>query len=181
MLGRLLLAAGHQRIAYIAGIADSTTNRDREAGFKQALAAQGVDLFARADGGYNHTRAAEATRTLFSGPGPHPDAIFAANDAMALAVIDTLRHELGRRVPTDVSVVGYDDVRQAAWSAYQLTTVNQPTGAMVTAAVEIITARLAGDAEPARQLALPAVLMLRSSARLPADLSPFTTMTDRAN
>ncbi len=178
LLGRLLLAAGHQRIAYVAGIADSTTNRDREAGFKQALAAQGATLFARADGGYNHALAADATRSLFSGPGPYPDAIFAANDAMALAVIDTLRHDLGLRVPTDVSVVGYDDVRQAAWPAYQLTTVRQPIDDMVTAAVEIIAAHLVGDAEPARKLALPAVLALRRSARLPADLSPFTTVTD---
>jgi DNA-binding LacI/PurR family transcriptional regulator len=52
--------------------------------------------------------------------------------------MDTLRHELGLRVPGDVSVVGYDDVPAAAWPAYDLTTVRQPANRMVAATVDLL-------------------------------------------
>ena len=55
-----------------------------------------------------------------------PEAVFVANDHMAFAVMDTLRYELGLKIPDDVSVVGYDDVPAASWPSYSLTTVQQP-------------------------------------------------------
>lgn len=119
-----LLAGGHRKIGYIAGWEGASTQRDREAGFTEALRAAGVELHARENGNFVIEQAKDATRRMFAND--PPDAVFVANDHMAMAVMDTLRFELGLNVPGDVSVVGYDDVAVAAWPTYDLTTVRQP-------------------------------------------------------
>lgn len=161
-----LLDARHYRCAYIAGDENSSTNRDREAGFVSALQMRGQSLHARRVGGYSAQRAAEATLSLMSLPQP-PDAIFVANDHMAFAVLDTLRETLGLGVPDDVSVVGFDDVPQSAWGAYSLTTVSQPTDALIEATVSVLFAQLeSGHAVPSHQC-LPVALIERRTARRP--------------
>ena len=110
--------------------------------------------------------AAEATRALFARPDP-PDAIFVGNDHMAFAVLETLRAELGRAVPEEVSVVGYDDVAMAAWPSYDLTTLRQPASDMADATVTMLLGMIeAGDA-PAGRLEIESPLILRGSARIP--------------
>ncbi len=162
-----LVRCGHQRIAHIAGWAESSTGRDREAGFRAGLAAHGRELHARLDGMYDRGVAAEATRSLFAGP-DRPDAVFVGNDHMAFAVLDTLRFELGLRVPEDVAVVGYDDTPVAAWPAYDLTTVRQPANRMVEATVEALTAHIEhGDTEP-RRIFIDGPLILRGTTRRPS-------------
>jgi DNA-binding LacI/PurR family transcriptional regulator len=165
-LGHLLADAGHQRIAFIAGHEDSSTSRDREAGFCKGLAERGQGLFARAVGAYRLDAAAAAARQLFTQP-EKPDAVFVANDHMAFAVMDVLRDELRLRVPQDVSVVGYDDVPEAGWGGYALTTVVQPSQAMVEATVEILLEQIDRGVVLRRAAVLPARLVLRGSARLP--------------
>ena len=71
-----------------------------------------------------------------------PDAIVAADDSMAFAALDTLRHELGLGVPEQVSVVGFDDVPQAGWPAYDLTTYAQPLPDMIEAVVQLLNVQL---------------------------------------
>ncbi|WP_374621795.1 substrate-binding domain-containing protein, partial [Devosia sp.] len=68
--------------------------------------------------------------------------VFSANDVGAFGVIDALRHELGLRVPQDVKVVGFDDVAQAHWRAYDLTTIRIDIGERVGALVRLILRRL---------------------------------------
>lgn len=161
-----LVAGGHERIAHIAGWEGSSTGRDRLRGFAEGLAAQGrapVDVI---DGMYDRAAAAAATRRLMSRADP-PDAIFVGNDHMAFAVMDTLRHELGLKVPQDVSVVGYDDVPLAAWAAYDLTTVRQPVNRMVEATVETMLAKIADRDRPAQKIEIDGPLVVRGSARIP--------------
>ena len=67
-----------------------------------------------------------------------PEAIFAADDQMALAVMDTLRHRLGLRIPEQVSVVGFDDAPQAAALSYSLTTYAQPLPEMIDAVLQLL-------------------------------------------
>lgn len=163
-----LIDGGHQRIAYLSGFEGSSTNRDRECGFIAGLEARGHSLFARAVGNYQQDQAQAATRQLFDAPpGQRPDAIFCANDHMALAVLDTLRFEMGLRVPEDVSVVGYDDVPLAAALSYNLTTVSQPVDAMVDATVEALVARMDDPHLPAERTEIDGPLVIRGSARLP--------------
>ena len=96
-----------------------------------------------------------------------PDAVFVCNDHMAFAVMDVLRSEMGLSVPNDVSVVGYDDVPTASYSAYDLTTVRQRANTMVDETVEILLEQIATPGAPTRGVAVDAPLVVRSSARIP--------------
>lgn len=165
-VAELLCRAGHTRIAFMAGLEDTSTSRDREQGFLQGLAAHGQRCFARAVGDYRFDAAEQATHQLF-GAQARPDAVFVANDHMAIAVMDVLRLQLGLRVPADVSVVGFDDVPQAAWRSYRLTTVRQPARRMIDATVALLLSQAAGRESRRVAQILPTELVLRESARLP--------------
>ena len=159
-VAEFLMQTGHERIAYIAGWEGASTQRDREAGFVETLGKAGRKLWCRGVGNFVMEDAKQATRAMFANGGfangfanggfangieQAPDAIFVANDHMAFAVMDTLRFELGIKVPEQVAVVGYDDVPAAAWAAYNLTTVRQPTNRMVMATLDILLDRIEGD------------------------------------
>lgn len=165
-VAEFLVAAGHTRIAHVAGWQGSSTGRDRLQGLTEGLAAHGKTPLAVIDGMFDRDAAAAATRDLMARSDP-PDAIFVGNDHMAFAVIDTLRHELGLRVPEDVSIVGYDDVPLAAWAAYDLTTVRQPVNRMVEATVETILGKIADPERPAQKIEIDGPLIARGSARKP--------------
>jgi len=167
-IARFLVAGGHRRIAYIAGREDSSTNLERERGFVEGLAALGQRVQARAVGDYDAAAARRAALELFGRARGRPDAVFVAGDLMALAVMDTLRHELGLRVPEDVSVVGFDGVPQAAWPSYRLTTFEQPVEPMVDAAVRLLQGSLASESPGAvDDVVVPGRLIQRASARAP--------------
>ena len=169
-VAHFLADGGHTRVAYVAGAEDSSTNQDRERGLREGLAERGLRIVGRAVGDYDFELAAQATLDLFanfSNAGEQPDAVFVASDHMAFAVIDTLRMALGLRVPEDVSVVGFDNVPQAEWGAYQLTTVAQDVGPMIEATVQILLRQLEDDAVVRDHVVVPSALVVRSSARLP--------------
>ena len=163
-----LVRGGHDRIAYIAGAEDSSTNRDREAGFFKGLQQHGMTVFGRAVGNYTFEGAAQAARALFSrSDRERPDAVFVANDHMAFAVMDVLRSELGLRVPEDVSVIGYDNVPEASWKGYDLTSVSQAPERMVEEAAAILREQIEQRAVRRRAAIMPAELIVRGSARKP--------------
>lgn len=168
-VAEFLLAGDHQRIAYVAGWEGASTQRDREAGFVDGLAAAGRQIYAREVGNYRLDQAREATRALFAGrsEADRPDAVFAANDHMAFAVMDVLRFELGLKVPEEVSVVGYDDVPMASWHAYNLTTLRQPANQMVRHTVDLLLSMIDEPKTPANQVQIDGPLMVRGSARIP--------------
>jgi DNA-binding LacI/PurR family transcriptional regulator len=159
---------GHERIAFIAGAEDSSTNRDREAGFYRGLAEHGVTAFERAVGNYTFEGASAAARHLMARRrADRPDAIFVANDHMAFAVMDVIRTELGLSIPDDVSVVGFDDVPEASWKAYDLTSVTQSSQAMTETTVDILLEQIETSGVKKRAAVLPAALIVRGSARKP--------------
>ncbi len=160
-----LLAAGHRKIGYIAGWEGASTQRDREAGFVAALKEEDVNLHSRAKGEFVMAKAVEATRKMFAED--PPEAVFVANDHMAIAVIDTLRFELNYKVPDDVSVVGFDDVPAAGWPAYNLTTVRQPANRMVTNTVDILLDQIENQQSEPRRITIDGPLIVRGSAHIP--------------
>jgi DNA-binding LacI/PurR family transcriptional regulator len=166
LLAQFLAKGGHKRIAFIAGSEDSSTNRDREAGFYRGLAESGQTVWARTVGNYSFEGAAAAARQLFAEK-IKPDAIFVANDHMAFSVMDVLRNELKLRIPQDISVVGYDDVPEASWGGYSLTTVRQPSALMIEATIKILMEQIQRESVSRRAAVLPAELIIRQSARLP--------------
>lgn len=165
LAARALLARGHQRIGYIAGLEDSSTNRDREAGFNAELATHGIRAFARAVGNYNFEAARVAALQMFQGTdaAQRPSAVFIANDHMAIAVMDTLRCELNLRVPQDVAVVGFDNVPQAAWGSYSLSSIEQDAQAMIETTVRLMIERINDEDLAPKHVKLPVRLVERAS------------------
>ena len=166
LAGRFLAAGGHKRIAHIAGWKRSLNGRDRQQGFIEGLAEYGMEPFSIVDSHYRRRMAIDATRQLFEGPDV-PDAIFVGNDHMAFAVLETLRCDLGLRVPDDVSVVGYDNVPMAAWKTYDLTTLHQPVDEMVDATVSMLIGLIDRTELQAGRRELDSPLVVRGSARIP--------------
>ena len=164
-VAEFLLASAPNRIGYIAGWEGASTQRDREKGFTEELVRNGQELYAREVGNFNSDEARQAARTMFSKQN-FPDAVFVANDAMAIAVIDVIRFELGLQVPEQVSVVGYDDVPISSWPAYDLTTVRQPANRMVAETVSILIESIENKTTTARRIEIDGPLMVRGSAKI---------------
>ncbi|PFG41972.1 LacI family transcriptional regulator [Isoptericola jiangsuensis] len=135
---RHLLQLGHRRIAVISGPADMLCSRARLDGFRSAFDGSGVtfDPHLRRTGDFEVESGYRAGRDLLDRP-DRPTAVFAGSDMQALGVLRAAR-DLGLRVPEDLSVVGYDDVPLAQWTAPALTTVRQPLEEMGSAAARML-------------------------------------------
>lgn len=153
---------GYQRIGYIAGLENVSTQRDREAGFLKGLADAGLQLFARECGRFNYEDAAVAARRMFQAR-IRPDCVFVANDHMALAVMDVLRHELNIKVPADVAVVGYDDSTPSGWPSYNLTTIQQPSERMADKTVELLLYQIEHGVVHNERILIEGALVVRGS------------------
>ena len=133
-VAELLLGLGHTRVGAIVGPADTSTGRDREAGFRSALDHAGVvlppALLVRRD--YDEASGRLGLQELFA-TGKPPTAVFCANDFIAIGVLNQAV-ELGLSVPGDIALVGFDDIDMAAWPAFELTTVHNPLMEMATRA-----------------------------------------------
>ena len=163
-IAKFLISSGHKKISYIAGWEGASTQRDREAGFISILNDAGLSLHSRKVGNFVLEESREATRSMFlNNP---PEAVFVANDHMAFAVMDTLRYELGLKIPDDVSVVGYDDVPAASWPSYSLTTVQQPVNIMVRETVEILIEKIEDPEARPQKIKVDGPLILRKSAKI---------------
>ena len=163
-IAKFLISSGHKKISYIAGWEGASTQRDRESGFISILNHAGLSLHSRKVGNFVFEDSREATRSMFfNNP---PEAVFVANDHMAFAVMDTLRYELGLKIPDDVSVVGYDDVPAASWPSYSLTTVQQPVNIMVRETVEILIEKIENPEARPQKIKVDGPLILRKSAKI---------------
>jgi len=158
----LLLQSGSRRIAFISGEANTSSGRDRELGLRDRLAEQGMTIYARESGEYRHAEAAQAARTLLSLT-PRPDAIFCANDVMAIAALIVARTEFGICVPADLSIVGFDNTDGANWQLYQLTTVDQHIEVMAKKTVELLLSRLGADGPGIEHVITPVTLVERAT------------------
>lgn len=161
----LLIRTGHRRIA-ILGPMSSATSRLRERGYRDAHVAAGLpvdgsleipcDLWSPA-GGY------AATRGWLGGHAP-PDALFCFTDSLALGALHALA-DAGVGVPAEVSVVGYDDVPEAAHYLPPLTTVGFDKAVLAETVLRRLAERIADPRSPIRAQTIEFELMERSSVR----------------
>ena len=158
-----MLDAGHREIGAIHGPAQTSTGRDREAGFGQALAARGAPLRAEftRQGRFSFADGHRHMLDLLDGA-RRPTAVFCGNDVIALGAMNAA---LGRgvAVPGDLSLVGFDDITMTSWEAFRLTTVRQDIRRMGRTAVDLLLARLAEPGRPAQRVVLPAELVSRAT------------------
>ena len=162
-IARHFVATGRRRPAFIAGVEDSSTSRDRERGFTEGLREAGVRLHGREVGYLRFDGAAEAARRLLR-QRHRPDAIFAASDHMAIAVMGVARHECGLNLPGDLALAGFDDTEPASWPDISLTSYAQPAAEMACRAAEAVLAMVERPGEPARHQVVPGRLVVRGSS-----------------
>ena len=136
-----LIDFGHKNFGLIEGPEYSMVNRERMRLVRKAIKKYNGNIAGEARGNYRYESAANATQELMAGRN-HPSAIIAANDMMAMGALDELRNVMGRSVPGDVSVVGFDGIGAARFASYELTTIRQPIGRMAEAAVTMMLGRI---------------------------------------
>lgn len=137
-----LISMGHREIRFIGGPTDSYPGRQREQVWRESLAAAGLEMPGVIRGDWTPEDGYVAGRELARDPGV--TAVVAANDQMALGVLRAF-HEAGRRVPEDVSVVGFDDIPEAASFWPPLTTVHQDFEDVGRRAVAMLLAQIRGQ------------------------------------
>jgi len=156
---RHLLHSGRRTVRHVAGPETSFAAAERVRGWRDALTDAGREVHEPERGDWTAASGYAAGRRLASDSAV--DAVFAANDQMALGLLRAFS-DAGREVGTDVAVVGYDDVADAADFRPPLTTVRQDFDALGAAAVDALVAAIAGAA-PAH-ITLPTRLIPRASA-----------------
>ncbi|WP_248963366.1 LacI family DNA-binding transcriptional regulator [Sphaerisporangium perillae] len=156
---RHLLAQGRRRVATITGPLDMNCSQDRLAGYRETVSDHGRRSIV-ALGDFTRASGVEGMRQLLEDD-PALDAVFAANDLMAIGALRALR-EAGRRVPDDVAVVGFDDIEAALYTAPTLTTVRSPMGDQAAAATTLLLSLF--DGASGDPVILPNELVIRESA-----------------
>jgi LacI family transcriptional regulator len=162
-----LLDLGHRRIAYVGGTTSSTCNQARLQGYRGAMEA----ARARIGKGYVRTGDFRYEDGLVEGAAlldlaQPPTAIFAANDEMAIGVLEAARAQ-GLRTPDDLSVVGFDDTEVARVASPQLTTVAQPLRRMGSVALRTALRLGAGERVDSHHVELATQLVVRGSTAPP--------------
>lgn len=156
---------GHRRIGFIGGRLDLRCAQQRLEGYTAALSQTGIgldpDLISTGD--FSRAMGRECARQLLSLPEP-PTAIFAANDQSALGAIEAA-NDAGRRVPDDLSVVGFDNIPEAGYCNPALTTVDQFIDKMGYLAAELLVGLILGESPQATLIEVPTHLVVRESCR----------------
>ena len=140
-VAELFVERGAKSFGFIAGSAGSHASKERLRGYRARLRQLGYPKVSTSTGDYLYDGGHRAILALME-RGPLPEAIFCGNDLMALGALDALRHALKLRVPEDVLVAGFDDVPEASWTSYGLTTIVQDCKLMVADAMEILKAMM---------------------------------------
>ncbi|MGV9924575.1 LacI family DNA-binding transcriptional regulator [Nocardia rhamnosiphila] len=133
---------GHRRIAGIFGPATTSTGRDRETGFRAALAEAGIALpsvFTRR-GPFEFETGYRAMQELLDAD-PRPTAVFCGNDVVAIGALNAALAR-GVSIPEDIGIIGFDNIPMAEWEAFRLTTVGHDLDAMAAAAARLLVERL---------------------------------------
>lgn len=163
---RYLLALGHRRIGFITGSMELGCSHERLDGYRAALQDHGVTLdpeWIRV-GEFQQPDGFEAGNELMELPNP-PTAILASNDVMAFGVMEAAR-ERGKKIPDDISIIGFDDIKQAAHVHPPLTTIRQPLEEMGRRAAQMLLEIIENPERVAEKIELPTELVVRESTRV---------------
>ncbi|HTZ87847.1 MAG TPA: LacI family DNA-binding transcriptional regulator [Solirubrobacteraceae bacterium] len=179
-----LVSLGHSRIGHLKGLAGARNAADRVASFEEALATNQLDVNPDWlwEGNYRFGSGREcAERLLAFDPQERPSAVFCANDAMAIGLIQRLKQE-GWVIPRDLSVIGFDGIDAGDWIYPRLTTIEQPVHSLAWEATQCLMERIRGLELDPRYTATPKfreiqpLLIPRESVGPPP--ARFTTRVD---
>ncbi|MCK9432610.1 MAG: LacI family DNA-binding transcriptional regulator [Candidatus Omnitrophica bacterium] len=160
-----LVELGHRKIAHITGDITTQPAAKRLEGYRRALEKNGIkvreDYIFQTD--YSRGAARSAAEKLFKSPDP-ASAVFVASDAMALEVMAVAR-ELGKNIPDDLSIVGFDDNPSGLYGPVGLTTVRQPLIKMAEESVKELNRLIGLNKKSSKKILLPAEMVIRESCK----------------
>jgi DNA-binding LacI/PurR family transcriptional regulator len=159
-----LLNLGHKTVWHLAGPTDWKEAEERIKGWRSALEEAGAPIPALLRGDWTPRSGYEIGQTLLEIP--ELTAVLVANDQMALGLLRRL-HEAGREIPRDLSVVGFDDIPEAAYFTPPLTTVRQDFAELGRRCLHILLSRIEGEAGPTRVVVAPELVLRNSTGAAP--------------
>ena len=157
----LLLRSGYRRPAIVTSGIGTPSLLARRKYFVEALLAEGIEAKTWEGGQTAYASGLQGGIELMAGMNP-PDAIFAVTDLLACGVMDAVRQRFGKRIPEEIGVIGFDDIEQAGWMSYELTTFAQPVDSNADWTVHLV---VDGDAERVPDRVFEAPLVWRNSVR----------------
>jgi DNA-binding LacI/PurR family transcriptional regulator len=163
---RHLIDLGHRRIAHIRGPEPFLSSRERERGYLTAMKEAGIDPLEIAHGAFSVSSGYQIALDWIQS-GRLPTAVFAADDYMALGVMDALKNE-GLRIPRDISIVGFDDQVLSSEFRPMLTTVRQPAEQVGRHGVDLLLKSISGNASKRNMTVMlePELIVRESTAPL---------------
>jgi len=161
-----LLGLGRRRIGFVGGPAEIPQIRDRRAGAKQAVnGVAGADLIVFSTSATTVLEGRRVGQEICSFPvSARPDAVFAANDLLALGLLQAFFAGGNIRVPEDIAIVGYDDIDFAASASVPLTSIAQPSSLMGKTALKLLSEEVADPKKTVSTIIFQPELVIRSSA-----------------
>jgi DNA-binding LacI/PurR family transcriptional regulator len=163
-----LLQLGHRTVHHLAGPVAWPEARERRAGWRRALRSVGAPVPEPLVGDWSARSGYEAGHSLVADPSV--TAVFCGNDHMAMGVLRAV-HEAGRRVPEDMSVVGFDDIPESPFMIPPLTTIQQDFNEVGRRSVQLLL-EIAGGAATHENIQLTPPLKVRESSAPPPDARP---------
>ncbi len=142
----LLKRAGCRRVACVSSLARTPSLLAREEGFAAAAKQAGIAHGVTRAGLTSYDTGVESARLLLGRAEP-PDGVFCVTDLLALGFMDTARHVFHRDIPRDLCIIGFDDIPQARWASYGLTTFRQPIEEIAERIAAIVISGAAGRTE----------------------------------
>jgi DNA-binding LacI/PurR family transcriptional regulator len=161
-----LLGLGHPTVWHVTGPDGWIESKARLSGWRAALAAAGAKVPGPLPGDWSARSGYLAGRRLARLRSV--TAVFAANDQMSLGILRAM-HEAGRRVPEDVSIVGFDDIPEAAYLTPPLTTIRQDFAEVGRRSLNLMLSQLASGTRMDARLVVPAQIVIRRSTMPPRD------------
>lgn len=156
-------AIGRRNVAFVGGLPHTTTNLERQNAFISRVAELGMTLTHAVSGGeYSYEAGYRAAMEI--GRSGNVDAVFFANDILAIGGFDAFRDGLGLRIPEDIAIAGFDDIAMSRWPRYSLTTFRQPVDAIIEKTIQLINEQLAPGRYLPTQHALSGDLLIRRSS-----------------
>lgn len=162
-IARHVLDAGAHRVALIRSYAEAFVGNERMRGVEEELARGNARIVAEYRGDFGYDRGVAAVVDWAMRGINDYDAVIAANDMMAIGAKDALLYKLGKRVPEDVAVAGFDGTEASRWLSHNIASVEQPIEHMARAAVEMMALRIQNQNLPAERRLFPGRLQRGSS------------------
>ncbi|WP_051158691.1 LacI family DNA-binding transcriptional regulator [Rhizobium grahamii] len=179
--GRVVSAfvrAGCRRLAFANSEAGTPSLMARERGFVAAASALGMEVIVERHGWTGYEAGSVLGRRMLTAK-ERPDAVFCATDLLACGFMDVARHQFGLSVPNDLCVAGFDDIEQASWSSYALTTFAQPIADIASRAVDWLSEMPQEDGHAVAQpITLKAEMIWRNSIRAKGGTGNASTVID---